>query len=386
MNDSNQVNPEQNNVRRNKVIIGFTFFLVILAIAWLILYLLYFQFYESTDDAYANGCQIDINPVISGYVAAFYADDTDLVKEGQLLVRLDPTPFQIAYEKEISNLAATVLQVKQIYDNVDVSRFNAENKKVALSKAQFDYNNRQKLVGVQAVSNEDFIHSGDTLTTAFNEVKIAEYQLRVAQDARGVTDMEHHPMIEQSKGNVRQAYYYLKHCDILAPVTGYIAKRSVDAGQWVTPTTAMMALIPQNYVWVDANFKETQLAYMRIGQTATVWLDIYGSGIKYQGKVLGISAGSGSAFSLIPPQNATGNWIKIVQRLPVRISLDAETLSHYPTRIGLTANVDVDITDQNLPMLAQFPTERPLQSTTVFDIELGKINAIIDEVIQKTIK
>lgn len=164
-----------------------------------------------------------------------------------------------------------------------------------------------------------------TLHNAELELKQAEYQLQVTRDAAGNTVPERHPLIEQQKASIRNAYYNLKHCEILAPSTGYIAQRNVNVGQWVTPTTHLMALIPIDYMWVDANFKETQLTYMRVGQPAKVWFDMYGSKVEYQGHVLGIASGSGSVFSLIPPQNATGNWIKIVQRLPVRISLDPDS-------------------------------------------------------------
>lgn len=378
-------NQAGNSPHRSRLIWGFTLFLIVIAITCLLLYIFYFQYYESTDDAYANGNNLNINSPISGSVIAFYADDTDLVKQGQLLVQLDRTAYQIAYEKELASLAAAVLQVRQLYDNVKVSGASVETKKIDLSKANYDYNNRAKLVDSQAISNEDFIHAHDTLSTAESELKLAEYQLKVAQDAAGNTDIENHPLIEQAKSSVRQAYYNLQHCDIFAPVTGYIAKRSVAVGEWVTPEIDMMALIPQDYVWVDANFKETQLTYMRIGQPATVWFDIYGSSVKYQGKVLGISSGSGSAFSLIPPQNATGNWIKIVQRLPVRISLDPETLKNYPTRIGISSNVTVDLTDQDLPLLAQIPPVKPVETTTVFDLDLNKVNEMIDEIIQKNL-
>lgn len=373
---------------RSRALWIFTFILLLAGLTWLAIWFFYLQYHESTDDAYANGNFININSVISGAVIGFYADDTDLVEEGQLLVSLDSTNYQILYNKELSTLASVALQVRQLYDNVEVSRSNVHNKKTALEKTKFDYDNRLKLkeVNPEAVSNEDYVHSNQNYQIALFDLEQAESQLHASQAAAGNTIPAKHPLIEQQKGNVRAAYYNLQHCSIYAPSTGYVAQRTVDVGQWVTPTVNLMAVIPTNYVWVDANFKETQLSNMRIGQPAVVWFDLYGSKVKYQGHVIGIASGTGSIFSLIPPQNATGNWIKIVQRLPVRISLDAATLKDFPARLGISAEVDVDITDQSLPLLAISPSIKPVSQTTVFAIDLAKVNQIMDEIIQSNLE
>lgn len=361
-----------------------TVLLAIAGLGWLALWFFYLQYHQSTDDAYANGNMININSAISGSVVAWYADDTDLVLEGQVLVQLDPTPFQIDFEKELASLAVAVLKVRQYFDQVHVNRANVDVKRAQFSQAKYDFDNRSRLVDSKAISNEDYTHSKDAFTVAENELKYAEYQLKVAQDAAGNTTLEEHPLIVERKGQVRDAYYKLQHCVIYAPTTGYVAQRAVEVGQWASPTKALMAVIPVDYVWVDANFKETQLKKMRIGQPATVWLDLYGSGVEYTGKVLGIASGTGSVFSLIPPQNATGNWIKIVQRLPVRISLDPETVKKYPIRLGLSANVNVNITNQDLPRLAQAPPpSQPVAKTSVYDIHLNDVDKIIAQVISE---
>lgn len=368
--------------RNNHLLIWFTGVLILAGVVWLLLWLFYFQFHESTDDAYANGNLININSVIPGTVVAFYADDTDLVEEGQLLVSLDPTEFQIRYDRALSSLASTVLQVRRYFDNVKVSEANVENKSVAWSRANYDYQNRSKLVSTEAISNEDFIHSRDSLLIAELELKQAKAELKAAKDLAGNTSLEEHPNIVEQKNAVREAYFNLRHTSIYAPATGYVAQRNVDVGQRVDPETALMAVIPTNYVWVDANFKETQLRYMRIGQPASVWFDLYGSRVRFDGKVLGIASGSGSVFSLIPPQNATGNWIKIVQRLPVRISLNPEVVKKYPVRLGISAEVNVDITNQDLPMMATVPSKRPISETDVFNISFKEVDKVIDEVIK----
>lgn len=374
--------PPSDNTKRNRLLLWFSIALVVLAIIWLLVYLLYLQYYESTDDAYANGNLININSVISGSVIAFYADNTDLVKEGQLLVELDPTEYIIKYEQSLAALASTVLQVRQLYTNVTASKANLENKTVLLARARYDYDNRSNLIGTEAVSKEDYTHSKDDVAIAKTAVKQAEAQLTAAIDAAGNTPLEQHPILEQARANVREAYYYLKHCNIYAPYGGFVAQRTVNVGQRVGQNTPIMAIIPKDYVWVDANFKETQLTHMRIGQPVTTWFDIYGSSVKYKGKVLGIASGTGSVFSLIPPQNATGNWIKIVQRLPVRISLDPEQVKDFPIRLGISAEVTVDISDQDLPMLAVESTFHPIATTKIFDIQWGEINKIIDDVIK----
>jgi membrane fusion protein, multidrug efflux system len=364
-----------------RVLVWFTLALILIGLLWFFYWLFYLQYHESTDDAYANGNKVNINSAVSGSVIAFFADDTDLVKEGQLLILLDRTEFQMTFEKELASLASVVLQVKQMYDSILVNKAIVENKKAVLSKVNFDYVNRSQLIHSEAVSNEEFVHSKDDLRVAQHDLQQAESQLQSALDAVGKTPLEKHPLIEQQRANVRTAFYNLKHCEIYAPATGNIAQRSVEVGQWVTPTLNLMAIIPQDYVWVDANYKETQLRNMRIGQPATVWFDLYGSKVKYEGKVLGIASGSGSVFSLIPPQNATGNWIKIVQRLPVRISLDPKVVKQFPIRIGISAEVDVDVTNLDLPMLAQIPIKKSIATTNVFDISLEEINKMMDEII-----
>lgn len=354
----------------------------LLGLGWFLLWLFYLQFHEWTDDAYVNGNMINVTSVISGAPIAFYADDTDLVKEGQLLVVLDSTDYRIAYERQQASLAATVLQVRQLYDTVSTNISNVKNKQVQRDKARYDYDNRSKLVDSKAVSNEDYVHAHDALSTAELDLKMAEEQLQVAKDAAGNTPVEQHPLIEQHKAAVRNAFYNLKHCSVYAPATGYVAQRAVEVGQWVKPETAMMAIIPIDYMWVDANFKETQLTYMRIGQPATVTFDIYGSSVEFTGKVLGIASGTGSVFSLIPPQNATGNWIKIVQRLPVRIQVDPEKMKKYPLRLGISAEVNVNITHTDLPMLAQQPPQKPVSTTTVFNLDMSEVDSVIDGIIK----
>lgn len=381
--DEQPVQPlaQTDHPRRRRMLVGLTIGLLVVGLVWLLAWIFYFQYHETTTDAYANGNLVNVNSPVAGSAVAFYADDTDLVIEGQLLVALDETDYRVRYEKELSTLAAVVLQVQQLYHTLLANQVIVESKRVELERACFDYENRLQLIDTMAVSNEDFIHARDAFLVAELALKQAEYQYQVSRDAAGNTSIECHPLIEQQKNAVRTAYYQLQHCSIYAPTTGFIAQRVVNVGQWVAPMAPLMSIVPSNYVWVDANFKETQLTHMRIGQSANVTFDLYGSGVKYEGKVIGIASGSGSVFSLIPAQNATGNWIKIVQRLAVRISLDPEQLKCYPTRLGISANVDVTTHDRSLPLLAELPASKPVATTQVFTIDYAPLNALMDEII-----
>lgn len=371
--------------KRSKKLIWFTLMVLLAGIIWFLYWLLYLRFHESTDDAYANGNFITINAAVPGSVTAYYADDTDLVEEGQLLITLDDTPYKIAYEKELAALAATALQVRQLYDNIPIKQASLKTRETALNRAQYDFENRSRLVDTKAISNEDFTHSKEAYISAQHEFNMAEHELQAALDAVGSSLPKDHPLIKEQRAKVITAYYSLFHTKIYAPATGYVAKRAVEVGEYATKTIPLMAVLPIDYVWVDANFKETQLSKMRIGQPASIWFDLYGSKVEYTGKVIGIASGTGSVFSIIPPQNATGNWIKIVQRLPVRISLDQETLAKYPLRIGISANVAVDITNQDLPILANVPAKKAIATTNVFDIDLSPIEKKIDAIVNKNL-
>ncbi|MFI0435121.1 MAG: HlyD family efflux transporter periplasmic adaptor subunit [Parachlamydiaceae bacterium] len=379
------LNDEKNggNSSPSKALLGLTFLLLIGGLAWFAYWHFDLQYHETTDDAYANGNYLNINSVIKGAVISYYADDTNLVKEGQLLVQLDPTNYQAIYEKELAALAQVALGVKQIYNNVRALIAEVKHQRIVLDRMQFNYDNRLKLKesNPEAISEEDYVHSQQYVLEAQYSLQQIEFKLAAAFALAGNRSPEHHPLIEKQKAIVISAYYDLSHCSIYAPQTGYIAQRIVDIGQWITPETNLMAIIPIDYMWVDANFKETQLGKIRIGQPATVTFDLYGSDVIFRGKVMGIASGTGSVFSLIPPQNATGNWIKIVQRLPVRISLDKEMRDQFPIRLGISANVDVDVSNQDLPLLALHPPKKEIANTSVYDIHLEKVNQLMEKII-----
>lgn len=374
-----------NNNQRNHKLYWLTLILLLLGLGWFLLWYFYLSYYESTDDAYVDGNQVNVTAIVSGVPTAFYADDTDLVKMGQLLVKMDDTPYRIKYHRELDTLANVTRQVQQLYDTVEADKVTVESKKTLAARAKYDFENRQKLVGTLAVSNEDFIHARDSYQIAQLEQEYAEKQLILAQAAAGTTEITKHPLIEAQKNAVREAFYELKHTLIYAPVTGYIAQRNVEVGQSAAAGKALMSIVPIDYMWVDANFKETQLSKMRIGQPAKVTIDLYGDSVDFKGKVLGIGMGTGSVFSLIPPQNATGNWIKIVQRVPVRISLDEAVMKDHPLRLGLSGYVTVDIADTERPMLPLMPHKQAISTTNIFHLDFSEVNQLMDKIIAENI-
>jgi membrane fusion protein (multidrug efflux system) len=191
-----------------------------------------------------------------------------------------------------------------------------------------------------------------------------------------------HPDVQAAAAKFRAAYLDDERTTLVAPVTGYVAMRSVQLGQRVAPGSPLMAVVPLHQVWIDANFKETQLTHMRIGQPVEIESDVYGGAVTYKGKVESLGIGTGSAFSLLPAQNATGNWIKIVQRIPVRVVFtDPTQLDKHPLRIGMSLNVDVNLHDQNGPMLSQQPPTQPAFSTDVYEKQAAKADAEIAQII-----
>uniref|UniRef100_UPI001D7AB94B HlyD family secretion protein n=1 Tax=Burkholderia sp. Ac-20379 TaxID=2703900 RepID=UPI001D7AB94B len=332
-----------NNTKRKRMMLLLAVIIVIAAVAYGFYYFLVARFHEETDDAYVNGNVVQITPQVTGTVIAVNADDTQTVTAGSPLVKLDPADAQVALQQAEANLAQTVRQVRGLFVNDDQYRAQVTLRQADLSKAQDDLRRRLAVAQTGAVSQEEISHARDAVKAAQASVDAAQQQLASNRALTANTTIADHPNVLAAASKVRDAYLANARNTLPAPVTGYVAKRSVQVGQRVAPGSPLMSVVPLNAVWVDANFKEVQLTHMRIGQPVELSADIYGSSVKYHGKVVGFSAGTGSAFSLLPAQNATGNWIKVVQRLPVRIALDPKELEQHPLRIGLSMQVNVDI-------------------------------------------
>ncbi|PRY06293.1 HlyD family efflux transporter periplasmic adaptor subunit [Paraburkholderia sp. BL25I1N1] len=300
------------------------------------------RYYQSTDDAYVSGNLVQLTPQVSGTVVAVNADDTQIVKQGAPIVTLDNADAKVALSNAEATLGQTVRQVSGLYVNNDFYAATVAQRQSDLARAIDDLKRRQAVAETGAVSGEDIDHARDAVSSAQAALDAARQQAEANHALTDRTSIEQHPNVQAAASKVRDAYLSYARNTLPAPVTGYVARRSVQVGQRVAPGTPLMAIVPLDGVWVDANFKESQLRRMRIGQPVTLTADVYGSSVKYHGRVEGFSAGTGSAFAVLPAQNATGNWIKVVQRLPARILLDQNELNAHPLRIGLSMQVEVD--------------------------------------------
>jgi membrane fusion protein, multidrug efflux system len=339
---------------------------------------------ESTDNAYVQANVVQITAQAGGTVTAIQADDTDFVKAGQLLVKLDPADARVALDQAEAALAQTVRETRILFANnstlqaqIDARAADATRAKADLDKAQDDVNRRQPLVQSGAVGKEEFSHATDQLASARSAYTAAKSALDAAKEQLGSnqsqtegTTVADHPNVQRAAAKVREAWLAVQRADVPAPVSGTVARRSVQVGQRVQAGVPLMSVVTLDNAWVDANFKEGQLERLRIGQPATLEADVYGKHVVFHGKVEGLGAGTGAAFSLLPAQNATGNWIKVVQRVPVRISLDPKEIAQNPLRVGLSMNVTVNVADESGTSVESTPrtqAQGAVASTTVFD-------------------
>ena len=369
------------NPARKKILLTLTGIVVVVGLAWTAYEWLVASHYESTDNAYVQGNVIQITPQIGGTVLAILADDTDYVKAGQALVRLDPTDATVALDQARANLAQVVRQVRTIYANngslgaqITLRESDVAKAQVEIARATDDLNRRQSLVKNGAVSKEDLNHAQTQLANGKSALAAAQAALAVAREQlvsnQAMTDgisVERHPSVLAAAAKVREAWLATQRMSLPAPVEGYVARRSVQLGQRVAAGTPLMSIVPMKQMWVDANFKEVQLRNIRIGQSVNLTADLCGKKVEYKGTVAGLGMGTGSAFSLLPAQNATGNWIKVVQRVPVRVTLDAAELAKNPLRVGLSMEATVDVSQQGGKALADAPREAALVQTTVYE-------------------
>jgi membrane fusion protein, multidrug efflux system len=371
-----------NTRKRWLLLVGGAFALI--AIAYGTYWALALRYIQSTDDAYVSGNVVQITPQISGTVIAIGADDTQFVKAGQTLVQLDQSDARIALDEADAQLAKSVREVRNLFATTAQQQAAVSMRQSDLARANEDLARRDRLASSGAISAEEQHHARDAADSAQAALLAAQQQLEASRARVDRTTVDNHPDVLNAAAHVRDAYLTYARTALPAPVSGFVAKRAVQLGQRVSPGSPLMAIVPLDQVWVDANFKEPQLANMRGGQPVTLKADIYGGSVQYHGKVVGFGAGTGSAFALLPAQNATGNWIKIVQRVPVRIALDAQELSDHPLQVGLSMQVDVDTrqrTGDRLPQITQTTQVTPAYATAVFhqldEIADGRVKAII---------
>jgi len=383
------------NPKRKKALTALASVVVVAGLGWAAYEYLVASHYESTDNAYVQGNVVQITPQIGGTVMALMADDTDFVKAGQTLVQLDPADAKVALEQAEAALAQAVRQARTLYANngslsaqvalrqADVAKANSD-----IARASDDLKRRQALTGNGAVSKEELNHAQTQLDNARSAlaaaqagVTAAREQLISNQALTEGTSIEQHPSVQVAAAKVREAFLASQRTALSAPVDGYVAKRTVQLGQRVAAGMPLMSVVPLNQVWVDANFKEVQLRNIRIGQPVKLVADLYGKKVDYQGKVAGLGVGTGAAFSLLPAQNATGNWIKVVQRVPVRIALDPKQLGEHPLRVGLSMDAEVDVSQKDGKALADAPRNAAQAHTQAFNAPDDAANAEVSRVI-----
>ncbi len=316
--------------------------------------------YESTDDAYVDGDLVQITSEVPGTVIVLSADDTQGVQRNQTLLQLDPADAQVAMGDAEASLARAIREVRSLLATARQLRARIADREIELSRAQDDYRRRSSIAQDGAISMEELSHTRDSIAQIRANLTEARQQLDATTVQIDGTTVETHPLVLAAEAKVRDAALALRRTRIIAPVAGVVARRSVQVGQRVAPGTALMAVVPLNDVWVDANFKEVQLEDMRVGQPVEIRADVYGRSVRYHGELVGLSAGSGNAFALLPAQNASGNWIKIVQRVPVRIALDPQQLKAHPLRVGLSLTVSVDVRDTSGPLIASQVRSEPI--------------------------
>jgi len=367
--------------RRGRLLRGLLAIVVLLLAAFALWYFAFGRWFEETDDAYVQGNQVQITPQVAGTVVAIAADDGMRVERGQLLVQLDPADTEVALQQAEANLARTVRQVRGLYRSVEGAQADLSARQITLKRVREDFARRKDLAATGAISNEELAHARDELAAA--EAAVAGSRETVERSRALVDDtvVATQPDVKAAAAQLRQAWLNNARAGIVAPVAGFVARRSVQVGQRVQPGTALMAVVPAEQMWVDANFKETQLRHMRLGQEVELRSDLYGGDVKYKGRIASLGLGTGSAFSLLPAQNASGNWIKIVQRVPVRIAIDAKQLAEHPLRIGLSMKAEVSLRDQKGEVLPAKAAEGTVFDTDVYATQLHDADEAIARII-----
>jgi membrane fusion protein, multidrug efflux system len=359
---------------------------VVAVVGILLYHFLYGQYYVTTKDAYVNGNMVRLQPQGTGTVTYIGADQTQSVKVGQILVQLDPKDADVALAQSKANLAQTVRDVVQLFAD--------EKRQVAAlyaQQAQLDRANKELardrgLVGTHGVSQEELERAEESARSADAGTRQARASLESVRAQIAGTQPATHPRVLLAEASLRNAWIARNRTSVRSPLNGFMVRREVQLGQQVTPATEMVAITPLDSVWIDANFKETQLEKIRINQPVTIESDIYGSDVEYHGRVLGLTAGTGSSLAVLPPENATGNWIKIVQRLPVRIGLDPRELRDHPLYLGLSTKVDIDVHDLSGASLSNVPVWPAAMETNVYAQQDAGVAAEIDKIVRTNLQ
>ena len=368
--------------QRKKGLSIFILLLLLIAIGSAAYWFFFIKGFEETEDAYVSGNQVMVSAQVAGNIAKINVDNMDPVQAGDVLLELDDTNAKLSFEQAKSNLANAVRQISQLNYTVKQLKSAVRANEITLAQAQGNLNRRVQLVKDGAIDKESFQHAKEAVELAKANLTTSQNQLEANQALLLDGPLSEQPQIQSAVSNLKQAWLNLERTKIRSPIKGYVARRNAQVGQAVSVGGALMAVVNTDQMWLDANFKETQLTHMRIGQPVEIHFDLYGKDKTFNGKVVGIEMGTGSAFSLLPTQNATGNWIKVVQRVPVRIQLDPQQLAENPLRIGLSATVKVNVSDSQGETLRNQAPTTTLYSTNVLQYDESAVNNLIESIIR----
>ena len=368
--------------QRKKGLSIFILLLLLISIGSAAYWYFFIKGFEETEDAYVSGNQVMVSAQVAGNISKINVDNMDPVQAGNVLLELDDTNAKLSFEQAKSNLANAVRQVSQLNYTVKQLKSAVRANEITLAQAQGNLNRRVQLVKDGAIDKESFQHAKEAVELAKANLTTSQNQLEANQALLLDGPLSEQPQIQSAFSNLKQAWLNLERTKIRSPIKGSVARRNAQVGQAVSVGGALMAVVTTDQMWLDANFKETQLTHMRIGQPVKIHFDLYGKDKTFDGKVVGIEMGTGSAFSLLPTQNATGNWIKVVQRVPVRIQLDPQQLAENPLRIGLSATVKVNVSDSKGETLRDQAPATTLYSTNVLQYDESAVNNLIESIIR----
>lgn len=369
------------NGKRRRMLFIVTIVFAALGIAWFVYWALVSSQREVTDDAYVGGDMVYVSSRVAGTVIGLQGKDMELVQAGQVLVRLDTVDADTQLQKAASALASAVRQFRQ--QQAQAAQLDAAiaTQRLELVRAQDDLARREPLSKDDAIAAEELSHARNAVARAQAALTQTERQARTVHALIDGTSVRTHPSVLQAKAAYIDAWTTTQRNAVIAPITGHITQHTVKLGQRIQPGQTLLTIVPLHTLWVDANFKEVQLRHLRIGQPATVVSDLYGKDAVFHGKVTGIGIGTGAAFALLPAQNASGNWIKVIQRVPVRIALDAKEIAAHPLRIGLSTKVTVDTHDRSGAMLSNTDAKPSIESTAVYATDMSAVEAQAERII-----
>ena len=377
-----QTSSNNKSQQRKKGLSIFILLLLLISVGSVAYWYFFIKGFEETEDAYVSGNQVMVSAQVAGNISKINVDNMDPVQAGDVLLELDDTNAKLSFEQAKSNLANAVRQVSQLNYTVKQLKSAVRANEITLAQAQGNLNRRVQLVKDGAIDKESFQHAKEAVELAKANLTTSQNQLEANQALLLDGPLSEQPQIQSAVSNLKQAWLNLERTKIRSPIKGYVARRNAQVGQAVSVGGALMAVVTTDQMWLDANFKETQLTHMRIGQPVKIHFDLYGKDKTFNGKVVGIEMGTGSAFSLLPTQNATGNWIKVVQRVPVRIQLDPQQLAENPLRIGLSATVKVNVSDSQGETLRNQAPGTTLYSTNVLQYDESAVNNLIESIIR----